>query len=78
MLSIAVAGAVFASPPPSSILMALRHVTKTDSGELLIILNKPYNYAYPLAAKFILNQRMISICQGARVNILIIVLKLDV
>lgn len=36
MLSIAVAGAVFASPPPSSILMALRHVTKTDSGELLI------------------------------------------
>lgn len=36
MLSIAVAGAVFASPPPSNILMALRHVTKTDSGELFI------------------------------------------
>lgn len=77
MLSIAVAGAVFASPPPSSILMALRHVTKTDSGELLIK-KKTYNYAYPLAAKFILIQRMISTCQGVRVNTLIIVLKLDV
>lgn len=77
MLSIAVAGAVFASPPPSSILMALRHVTKTDSGELLIK-KKPYNYAYPLAAKFILIQRMISTCQGVRVNTLIIVVKLDV
>lgn len=34
MLSVAVAGAVFASPPPGSILTALRHVTKPDSGKL--------------------------------------------
>ena len=33
MLSVAVAGAVFASPPPGSILTALRHVTKPDSGK---------------------------------------------
>ncbi|XP_011445175.3 triokinase/FMN cyclase [Magallana gigas] len=38
MLSIAVAGAVFASPPPSNILMALRHVTKTDSAGCVVII----------------------------------------
>lgn len=57
MLSIAVAGAVFASPPPSNILMALRHVTKTDSGELFI---KKNNFAFQLDTKFILIQRKIS------------------
>lgn len=65
MLSIAVAGAVFASPPPSNILMALRHVTKTDSGELFI---KKNNFAFQLDTKFILIQRKISTCQEIRDN----------
>lgn len=69
MLSIAVAGAVFASPPPSNILMALRHVTKTDSGELFI---KKNNFAFQLDTKFILIQRKISTCQEIRDNNLII------
>lgn len=71
MLSIAVAGAVFASPPPSNILMALRHVTKTDSGELFIIKN---NFAFQLDTKFILIQRKISTCQEIRDNNLIIII----
>lgn len=71
MLSIAVAGAVFASPPPSNILMALRHVTKTDSGELFI---KKNNFAFQLDTKFILIQRKISICQEIRDNILVIII----
>lgn len=70
MLSIAVAGAVFASPPPSNILMALRHVTKTDSGELFI---KKNNFAFQLDTKFILIQRKISTCQEIRDNNLIII-----
>lgn len=71
MLSIAVAGAVFASPPPSNILMALRHVTKTDSSELFI---KKNNYAFQLDTKFILIQRKISTCQEIRDNNLIIII----
>lgn len=71
MLSIAVAGAVFASPPPSNILMALRHVTKTDSGELFI---KKNNFAFQLDTKFILIQRKISTCQEIRDNILVIII----
>lgn len=71
MLSIAVAGAVFASPPPSNILMALRHVTKTDSGELFIRKN---NFAFQLDTKFILIQRKISTCQEIRDNNLIIII----
>lgn len=71
MLSIAVAGAVFASPPPSNILMALRHVTKTDSGELFI---KKNNFAFQLDTKFILIQRKISTCQEIRDNNLIIII----
>lgn len=73
MLSIAVAGAVFASPPPSNILMALRHVTKTDSGELFI---KKNNFAFQLLVdtKFILIQRKISTCQEIRDNNLIIII----
>nr|XP_022334864.1 triokinase/FMN cyclase-like isoform X2 [Crassostrea virginica] len=38
MLSVAVAGAVFASPPPGSILAALRHVTKPDSAGCVVII----------------------------------------
>ncbi|XP_022334863.2 triokinase/FMN cyclase-like [Crassostrea virginica] len=38
MLSVAVAGAVFASPPPGSILTALRHVTKPDSAGCVVII----------------------------------------
>lgn len=71
MLSIAVAGAVFASPPPSNILMALRHVTKTDSGELFI---KKNNFAFQLDTKFIIIQRKISTCQEIRDNNLIIII----
>lgn len=71
MLSIAVAGAVFASPPPSNILMALRHVTKTDSGELFI---KKNNFAFQLDTKFILIQRKISTCQEIRDKNLIIII----
>lgn len=71
MLSIAVAGAVFASPPPSNILMALRHVTKTDSGELFI---KKNNFAFQLDTKFIFIQRKISTCQEIRDNNLIIII----
>lgn len=71
MLSIAVAGAVFASPPPSNILMALRHVTKTDSGELFI---KKNNFAFQLDTKFFLIQRKISTCQEIRDNNLIIII----
>lgn len=71
MLSIAVAGAVFASPPPSNILMALRHVTKTDSGEFFLLKN---NCAFQLDTKFILIQRKISTCQEIRDNNLIIII----
>lgn len=71
MLSIAVAGAVFASPPPSNILMALRHVTKTDSGELFI---KKTNFAFQLDTKFILIQRKISTCLEIRDDNLIIII----
>lgn len=71
MLSIAVAGAVFASPPPSNILMALRHVTKTDSGELFI---KKNNFAFQLDTKFIFIQRKIATCQEIRDNNLIIII----
>lgn len=71
MLSIAVAGAVFASPPPSNILMALRHVTKTDSGELFI---KKNNFAFQLDTKFILIQRKISTCLEIRDDNLIIII----
>lgn len=71
MLSIAVAGAVFASPPPSNILMALRHVTKTYSGELFI---KKNNFAFQLDTKFILIQRKISTCLEIRDDNLIIII----
>lgn len=71
MLSIAVAGAVFASPPPSNILMALRHVTKTDSGELFI---KKNNFAFQLDTKFILIQRKISTFLEIRDDNLIIII----
>lgn len=71
MLSIAVAGAVFASPPPSNILMALRHVTKTDSGELFI---KKNNFAFQLDTKFILIQWKISTCLEIRDDNLIIII----